>query len=1572
MAPPRVIWRNLALMDLCNPSPLCIDLQDHSMISPKSFSLRLAAFALSACVTILSGCGGGSNSSSSGSGGSTGTPAATLSITGVSPTDVPVGSADITLVVSGTGFTASSVISLSGTAEPTTYVSETQLKAAVSAAQLNLGTVLSISVSNGTTTVKADAQSIALSVDNPVPSLTSVSPAAVTLGASAASITITGTNFVPGVSLSANGSPRDTTFVSATQLTAALTAADFATAGSLPLNIINPKPGGGTSGTSALAVNNPLPAISGLSPASILSGSGDTTVTVTGSGLLPSTTLLVNGAVHAGTVVSGTQMTFVLAASEVANAATLAISLSNPQPGGGNSSASTFTVNSSTPVITSLSPNALPVGSTATSVTINGTGFVSGATVSYAGITHAATFVSSTQITLPLTTTDLSSACSCAVVVTNPAGKGGASNASTFAVQAKTPSITSVTPTSLIAGTGPVTIAVQGTNFVSGSKVLWNGVQLTTTYTPQLVYTINGYTYVYYLTATVTADLIASNGTANITVTTPTAAAASNAVTVSVTDPPVPTISALSPNYGPTNTDVIVTVSGAGFTSKSVVSYNGAALTTTFNNTASLSVKIPASALPTAGNGAVTVATPAPGGGTSTAANFTAYLPVVSNNMVYNPVTKLAYLSIPSTGSTLTGNSIVSMDPATGAFGTPIFVGSEPGVMAVSDDGTTLWVALNGSYAIRKVDLVNGVALGQYTLSALQSYTTSSVTAMLVLPGTTDSVAVTDSYSLGIFDAGILRGSRMNVSSAYALQADQSRSELYVGSSTLQTYAYSNAGLTLKSSGGSNYVYLATSGFDEMQLSSGKMFTDIGKVFDPESAALLGTLMQSGTTVTGPTLYDAALSQIYVLTNSTASSYSSYSQVDLFNPSDYSNTSKMFQWNVPYSITSGSNTTYLTPHRLTRWGVNGLLLHTKAAIFVAQSNVIKDQSSVKADLSIALSSSGGTTTGSTATYTATITNNGPDAATDVALLITAPSTGMLTSVTPSSGNCPALSGCIFGTLASGATTTASITVLQTTAGTGTLTASVQTSATDTTSSNNSATSSVTVTGDTYNLVPTLTSLSPNAIKAGSVDTTITVTGMNFATGSKVMLGTTALSTTFVSSTQLTATVPAASAVSLGWYAVSVSSPTPGGGTSTTLPLTVFNVVAVGLNQVIYEPYSRKLYASVSSGSSSVTGNSVVSIDPITAAFGTPVTFATAPNSLSLSTSGNTLYASLAVATNATVAKVARLDLAGGTSASLTIPSPYSYAPDTNAVAVQPGSENTIAMSRVNVLPTVYDYNSSTQALVQRGTTGNVYYGTCIAFLDANNLLSTYSSIVDYALTSSGLSAGVSLINSDCVQLSGNLAAGSTGKIFRLSSTSGTQIGTLSVPNAYSSYLGMPSLALDAQLGEAFYPATSSSTGYGATDSLASYDLSSYIRTGTIFLNMPAIEGNSYSSGINSIIRWGQDGLAMVTSTGHLYLLRGPFVVPQELNTNSAATLTSSSSTMITAGSGNTLLTLTGSNFIPGVAVTWNGSYRTTTIVDATHVTVAIPASDLATAGTGSLVATNPGASASAALTVTVQ
>ncbi len=124
--------------------------------------------------------------------------------------------------------------------------------------------------------------------------------------------------------------------------------------------------------------------------------------------------------------------------------------------------------------------------------------------------------------------------------------------------------------------------------------------------------------------------------------------------------------------------------------------------------------------------------------------------------------------------------------------------------------------------------------------------------------------------------------------------------------------------------------------------------------------------------------------------------------------------------------------------------------------------------------------------------------------------------------------------------------------------------------------------------------------------------------------------------------------------------------------------------------------------------------------------------------------------------------------------------------------------------------------------------------------------------------------------------------------------------------------------------------------YGPPDGIIAYDQNTFLPTATLPLNMLSIEGNTSFTGVD-LVRWGQDGLAALTSSGHLYLLRGAAVVPQLMNQNSAAVLSSSSVTTVAHGSGNTLITLTGSNFVPGVAVNWNGSYRTTTIVAATQL-----------------------------------
>jgi hypothetical protein len=50
---------------------------------------------------------------------------------------------------------------------------------------------------------------------------------------------------------------------------------------------------------------------------------------------------------------------------------------------------------------------------------------------------------------------------------------------------------------------------------------------------------------------------------------------------------------------------------------------------------------------------------------------------------------------------------------------------------------------------------------------------------------------------------------------------------------------------------------------------------------------------------------------------------------------------------------------------------------------------------------------------------------------------------------------------------------------------------------------------------------------------------------------------------------------------------------------------------------------------------------------------------------------------------------------------------------------------------------------------------------------------------------------------------------------------------------------------------------------------------------------------------------------------------------------------------------------------------WNGAYRTTTLLDATHITVDIPAADLVSPGTASIAAANPGSATSTTVTAII-
>ena len=80
--------------------------------------------------------------------------------------------------------------------------------------------------------------------------------------------------------------------------------------------------------------------------------------------------------------------------------------------------------------------------------------------------------------------------------------------------------------------------------------------------------------------------------------------------------------------------------------------------------------------------------------------------------------------------------------------------------------------------------------------------------------------------------------------------------------------------------------------------------------------------------------------------------------------------------------------------------------------------------------------------------------------------------------------------------------------------------------------------------------PTLSSITPNSIASGSPDLTLTLQGTGFEPTSTVLWNGSSISTSFSTSSQITATVPAVSLLTLGDFAVSVQTPAPGGGSAT--------------------------------------------------------------------------------------------------------------------------------------------------------------------------------------------------------------------------------------------------------------------------------------------------------------------------------------------------------------------------------------------------------------------------------------
>jgi hypothetical protein len=413
------------------------------------------------------------------------------------------------------------------------------------------------------------------------------------------------------------------------------------------------------------------------------------------------------------------------------------------------------------PEITGLSPASAAIGGGDQPITVNGKHFTASSVVSFDGLVLPTTFVSGKQLTVtyPGVYADQPRVLQVRVI-TQAEPNAGTSAPVSFSTTYPSPALTALSTDTASAGRADVVVAATGTGFTAASKVRWNGVEVPTTYgsATQLVFVLG-------------PTQLAAAGTSTVTVFNPAPGGGASAGRSFTVSKPVPVITVL-PSAGATagRPGFTLTLHGVGFMQGSSVEWNGAPRAASYLSGSRL--EVPVSSADVAAPGTVTLRVVNPGVATpSNATTLTIRtLPAATTtvtrvsipgvrDLAWDAPTNRLYVSVRSSGGAL-GNTVTRVDPVSGALDGSIFVGSEPGHLARSDDGQYLYVGLDGASGVRRVHLPTFTAGLQWSLDPGQV-----AGDLAVMPGAPGTVAVSrqrPGYSppldgVTVYDNGVAR-----------------------------------------------------------------------------------------------------------------------------------------------------------------------------------------------------------------------------------------------------------------------------------------------------------------------------------------------------------------------------------------------------------------------------------------------------------------------------------------------------------------------------------------------------------------------------------------------------------------------------------------------------------------------------------------------------------------------------------------------------------------------------------------------------------------------------------------------
>jgi len=1030
---------------------------------------------------------------------------------------------------------------------------------------------------------------------------------------------------------------------------------------------------------------------------------------------------------------------------------------------------------------------------------------------------------------------------------------------------------------------------------MSSSTVQWNGSPRTTTSSSSTQ-----------LQAQVTAADIAISGSVTVSVNNPAPGGGSSGsaeFTINATSNPAPSLVSLSPSFvNAGNPGFLLTLTGTNFIPASTIQWNGANVPTNYLSETQLETQIPAANIATSGFADITVVNPGPGGGASAAKVFSvAYSPLVvrqrANDLVWDSTHQLIYLSVPSLAAS-NGNTITALDPLTGNIKSSQFAGSEPDMVAVSSDDQFLYAGINGSSSIQRFTLPGLSPDIKYSLGADSLFGPQYAVDLGVAPGLPHTTAVSRGVSnvspyafggMAIYDDATARATTAqghgplydslqwgSDTAIYAINSEVTSFDLY-------TLAVNSGGVVL----GKDYQNEFSAFYISIHYDSGNklLYTDDGFVIDPANGLHVGKFQASGLMVP-----DSTLNSAFFLGQTAFQLGTQNFTIESFNLTTFAPVAE-----IVLSGVQGN------PLHLIRWGTNGLAFNDDAGyVYIVDAPFVGPHSARVLTPELYLSPVTKTrpapkvirTSKAVANVTSKSSWSNKAHLSDSVVPNPAPSIMALTPSAVAVG-VNALTLTVMGSNFVSLSTIEWNGSQRSTEFVSSSELQAQISASDVASPGSVSVSVVTpgpgggtssalpfTVVSAANPVPSIVSLYPSAVAAGSGAFTLDVNGLAYFNASSVVeWNGSPRSSSLYSPGQLQVQINASDVASVGYALVSVTNPGPGGGTSAAPFQVLYQPAVVNqvTNDMVWDQLNQVIYISVPA-SASTHANEVCVLNPVTATIVSCQSVGSEPDVLAISDDSHFLY----VGEDGT-GSVQRFILPGLTPdikyslGNYGNGAPY-YALD---LQVAPGAPHTIAVTKgAPVIPaaqggiTIFDDSTPRPTSAPTGASGYTFdslqWGSDATRLYAANSETTGFDFYTLTVSSSGI-----ILNQDYPSVFWNPGRihynRGTGLVYSddgfhaVDPTTGLPAGIFEVGG------GWP-MAPDSTLNTVFI--LSKYVWQGNADyTVDVFDMTHYVPVAQI----PFSTVQSGLGRLGRFIRWGTNGLALNDTQGNVYLISGSFV-----------------------------------------------------------------------------------------------